>query len=389
MTRDLRIISFSLLLWGLGEGLFIYLQPIYLNQLGANPLQIGWMLGLSSLAFTITHLPAGALADIFGRKLIIVMAWLGGTLAGLIMFLAASLPTFLIGLIMYSFTGFVLSPLQSYITYAKGSWTLTRALTTTQAFISVGSVIGPVVGGFLGEWFGLRMVYGIATGIFLLSSLLILPLHPQPVEESKEGPRYQGLFKNKKLGTFLLLAFFALFAMYLSWPLTPVFLQEERGISVGTLGLFGSLYSSGMVIFNLLLGRSNPRSGFLIAQISVGLSIVALWRGGNNLLFSLGYFLASGFRVTRSLISAQVETLVNRIELGLAFGFSETVNGTVMLIASPVAGMLYNIGPELPFIVSLGLLIIALVVSFRFTPRIDPARPISVASEIVNEGKGG
>jgi DHA1 family tetracycline resistance protein-like MFS transporter len=385
MTRDLKIISLSLLLWGLGEGMFIYLQPVYLKQLGANPVQIGWMIGLSGLAFTISHLPAGALADIVGRKLIIVMAWIGGTLAGFIMFVASTLPMFLIGFFMYSFTGFVLSPLQSYVTYAKGSWSLTRALTTTQVFISVGSVIGPVIGGALGELWGIRMIYGIATGIFLLSSTFILLLHSQPIEEANEGPRYQSLLKNKKLGAFLLLIFFVLFAMYLSWPLTPVFLQEERGITVGTLGLLGSLYASGMVIFNLFLGRSNPRLGFLIVQITVGFSVLAIWKGANTLLFSLGYFLAAGFRVTRSLISAQVERLVNKIELGLAFGFSETVNGTVLLIASPFAGMLYDISPELPFIISLGLLAISLIISMRFIPRFAPTGSIMMAAETTND----
>jgi MFS family permease len=385
MTRDLRILYLSLMLWGSGEGLFIYFQPIYLNQLGADPIQIGWIIGLASLAFTISHLPAGALADIVGRRIIIVLAWFAGTLAGLIMFAANTLPAFIAGVVLYSFTGFGLSPLQSYTANARGSWTVTRALTTTQAFISVGSVIGPILGGFLGERLGLRMVYAIATGIFLLSSILILSIRPQPIEVADEGPRYKDLLKNKALGGLLLLVFFILFAMYLSWPLTPVFLQNERAVSVGALGIFGSLYALGMVIFNLLLGRSNPRLGLIIAQIAVGFSILTFWRGAANLVFSVGYFLAAGFRVTRSLVSAQVETLVKRIELGLAFGFSETVNGTVMLIASPLAGILYDLRPEFPFAVSIGMLCLTFMVSLRFLSRLDPARSTVKISETAIE----
>jgi MFS family permease len=385
VNRNLRIINFSLLLWGIGEGLFIYFQPIYLNQLGADPIQIGWMLGLGSLILSLSHLPAGALADIFGRKLVMTMAWFAGTLAGLIMFLAESLPIFLIGLILYYFTGFVMSPLQSYIANAKGSWTMTRALTTTQAFISIGSVIGPMLGGLLGDWFGLRMLYGIATCIFIPSTLLILSLHAQPVEEVDAGPRYQSLVKNKKLAGFLLLTFFALFAMYLSWPLTPIFLQEERGVSLGALGLFGSLYASGMVILNLVLGRSNPRLGFIIVQISVGFSIFTLWKGTHNLFFSLGYFFASGFRVARSFISAQVEMFVKRVELGLAFGLAETVTGTVMLLASPIAGLLYDTKPDLPFIIGLILIGVSFLVSLRFMPQMDSSGASIPVSETLEQ----
>jgi MFS family permease len=385
MTRDLRIVAFALLLWGLGEGLFIYFQPIYLNQLGADPVQIGGILGLAGFAFMISHLPAGVLADVAGRKSIMVAAWFGGMLSVLIMFLADSLAFFLAGIILYSFTGFVLAPLQSYITNAKGSWTVTRALTTTQAFFSIGSVIGPILGGLLGEFIGLKIIYGIATGVFLLSSILILSISPQPIEETEDGPRYQNLLKNKSLAGFLILAFVVLFAMYLSWPLTPVFLQEERSVSVGILGFLGSLYASGMVVLNLIFGRMNPRLSLIVAQVAVGFSVLMLWKGASNLCYSLGYFFAAGFRVTRSLITAQVETLVKQIEMGLAFGFSETVNGSVILLASPFAGVLYDLKPDLPFIVSMGLIGIALILTLRFMPPRNFSRSTVAAADTTNE----
>ena len=31
MTRTLRLLSLSLFLWGMGEGMFFYLQPLYLR----------------------------------------------------------------------------------------------------------------------------------------------------------------------------------------------------------------------------------------------------------------------------------------------------------------------------------------------------------------------
>jgi len=381
MTHGLRIICSSMFFWGLGEGLFIYFQPIYLDQLGADPIEIGGILGLAGLAFTIAHIPAGALADTIGRKYIMVLAWFTGVLAGLIMYLATSLPVFVFGIVLYSFTGFVMAALQSYVTAAKGSWTVTRALTTTSAFGGIGAILGPVVGGQLAELFGLRIIYAIATGVFLLSALLILLLRPQPIESADDGPRYQNLLKNKALASFLLLAFIVLFGMYLSWPLTPVFLQEEGGISVGSLGLFGSINASGIVLLSLILGRLKPRLGFVIAQLAVGFSVLMLWRGSNQIWFSMGYFLAAGYRTTRFLISAQVENLVSRVELGLAYGLAETINGSVLLIASPIAGVLYDIEPELPFIVSLGILGIALVTTLRFTSRKQLSGSLSETSE--------
>ena len=36
MSRDLVLLFVSLFTWGIGEGLFIYFQPIYLQELGAS-----------------------------------------------------------------------------------------------------------------------------------------------------------------------------------------------------------------------------------------------------------------------------------------------------------------------------------------------------------------
>jgi MFS family permease len=177
------------------------------------------------------------------------------------------------------------------------------------------------------------------------------------------------LLKNVPLGRFLFLVFSGIFALYLSWPLTPIFLQQERLVSVSSLGVFGSLNAVGMVILNLALGGASPRLGFLLVHFIVGASILSLWRGAGVLWFGLGYFLAAGYRTARSFITAQVEQLIQRRQMGLAYGLAETVNGSVLLIASPIAGFLYRNRPELPFIVSLALIGSSFLLLLRFGPR--------------------
>jgi hypothetical protein len=56
-----------------------------------------------------------------------------------------------------------------------------------------------------------------------------------------------------------------------------------------------------------------------------------------------------------------------------------------MLIASPVAGLLYDFKSELPFIVSLGLLGFALILSLRFTQRKDLSRSVVASSNATSE----
>jgi MFS family permease len=63
LNRNLLFIALSLFTWGIGEGMFFNFAPIYMEQLGSDPQQIGLILGGFGAAMAITHIPAGFLAD--------------------------------------------------------------------------------------------------------------------------------------------------------------------------------------------------------------------------------------------------------------------------------------------------------------------------------------
>jgi predicted MFS family arabinose efflux permease len=369
MSRDLRLVAISLFFWGLGETTWYYFQPLYLEQLGANPFQIGAIIGLSGLALTLTHIPAGYVSDRFGRRQIMFAGWLTGVASAVIMFLADSLSVFTIGFVFYSFTGFVIAPLNSYITNARTQWSVTRALTTISAAYNLGAIFGPPVGGWVADHMGLRSVFGLACIIFIFSTAIILFAGPQPVEAREPGGGFRTAFGGPTMGRFLPLVFISIFAMYLSWPLTPNFLQSERGMSVSRIGLFGALNGVGLVLLNLGLGRLNARRGFLIAQVFAAASVVFIWRGAGAPWFAAGYLLAGAFRAATSMLLAQAEGLVGPADLGLVYGVIETLAGAVIVIGAPVAGLLYGLRPELPFPVGLLLIVISLILSMWLAPR--------------------
>ena len=119
MSRDLILIALSLMTWGIGEGMFMPFQTPYLEQMGADSLQIGRILGLVGMAMAITHLPAGFLSDRMGRRPLLLTAWGIGAVATWAMALAPNLSLFVTGAILYGFTAFVMTPLNSYITSAR------------------------------------------------------------------------------------------------------------------------------------------------------------------------------------------------------------------------------------------------------------------------------
>ena len=110
MNRDLTFVGLALMTWGVGEGLFFFFQPLYLQELGANPVQIGDILSIVSVAMALAHLPAGYLSDRLGRRPMLIAAWVLGTLAAWIMALAHSISFFVIGSALYGLTNFVVVP---------------------------------------------------------------------------------------------------------------------------------------------------------------------------------------------------------------------------------------------------------------------------------------
>ena len=370
MNRNLTLLALSLMTWGIGEGMFIFFQPLYLQQLGANPVMIGSILGLTGVAMTLAHLPAGYLSDRIGRRPVLWAAWSIATLAAWVMALADSLPLFVVGAVFYGMTAFVSGPMNGYITAARGRWTVARALTLISATYNTGAILGPLLGGWVGQNLGLRWCFGIAAVFFLVSTVIVLFIQAQPVEialpEGKNA-RWAGLI-NARYATFMVVVFVSLYFMYLPQPLSQNFLQNERGLSLGNIGSVISLRSAGVVFLNLTLGHFNARYSFLLAQAFMGGFAFLIWKGSGMPWYLVGYFLMGSFQTARSLAVAQARALVKASNMGLAYGMLETIGGLVIIFGPPLAGALYSLNPTWPYLAGILGCGIGLLISAFFIP---------------------
>ena len=373
MSRDLIVFAVTLFTWGVGESMFFIFQPLYLQHLGASPLQIGTILGAMGIAMAAAHIPAGYLADRLGRRPLIWAAWLLGTIAAWVMALAPSLPLFITGMLLYNLTAFVSSPMNSYITAARGNLSIGRVLTFISASYNAGAIIGPWLGGQIAERYSLNTIYHLSAALFIVSCLCILFLRPQPVDppEHKDQPRQP--FFTPRLATYLGVTFVAMFAMYLPQVLAPNFLQNERGLHYDQIGQLGSISGVGIVLLNLSLGSLTARTGFLLGQVAMLAYALLLWQGEQFGFYALAYALVGGFRVARSLAIAQVRSLAHQSRMGLVYGVNETVASSTVILAPPLAGWLYSHAPSLIFIISAILIVISLLVSARFLPSAPPS----------------
>ena len=382
MTRDNKLLAFSLAFWGLGEGLFIYILPLYLRQLGADPVAIGTILALAAAAAGLAHIPAGYLADRVGRKPVLLAGWILGLASVLVMFLAQDLWLFAAALVAYTFTGFVIAPLYAYATTARGQQSVQRALTMVSAGFYAGTIISPALGSVITRLSSLRMVFGAASVAFVLSIAAMALITSQPREAPAAGQsRYSALFRNRRFLGFLALIFSAAVAMQVGLPFMPNFVVDVRGFDPALVGLLGSANSVGIVVLSLALGQRLPRRAFMLAQVCLALSLALMLVTTSGSLLFVVYFLRAGWYLAHSMAAAQVGRVVTGAESGLAFGMTETVSSAATIVGPLAAGFLYARSPAAPFVASLVLIAITLPLVWRFAPRRD-AHSAEPASQV-------
>jgi MFS family permease len=233
---------------------------------------------------------------------------------------------------------------------------------------NAGVMIGPTLGGWIGDHYGLRMVYAAASGIFIFSTIFIFLIEVQPRDHHDPTDPPADLLTNKRYVGFLGVFFIVALVVYLPQPFTPSFLENQRGLSLTHIGTLGSIGGVGTVVFNFVLGMLEARTGFLFGQVGVAVYALLLWKSTSLGWFAAAYFMLGGFRALRGLGIAQVRPLVHESQMGLAYGIAETVGAATSFVIPPLAGYLYSINPFMIYPIALAAIAVGFVISFIFTP---------------------
>ncbi len=361
LSRDNRLMALALFLWASGEGLFAYIQPIYVQQLGASPVQIGGVLSLAGLALVAAYLPGGILADRVRRKWVMLGGWGLGITGALLMAAARDWRGLIPAIMLYSFSAFCVPAISATIADAAGDVPLARVLTLTYAGYWAGSIVSPWVGGWLARLTSMRTVYVTAAVCFAISTWVMLRVTSQPVRARADiwqRPSGAVMRSSVLLGVIV----FAIFlAMYIGQPLAPNFLQNVAGWPVERIGLLGSLNALGVTLLAPALGRwaaASKLRGLLAAQTLVWASLGLLLIGAQGLpgLVLAAFFLRGGYSACRNLTSAHIAGLVSMENRGVAFGLSETAVASAQMAAPYIAGWLYAVQPTAPILAGLALI---------------------------------
>lgn len=166
----------------MGIGLIIPVLPGLITQFQGGAVAesshvYGWMVGLFALMQFIGSPILGALSDRFGRRRVILIALAGSTVDYVMMALAPTLAWMFAARMIAGLTAGVLATTNAYVVDVTPPEKRAQAFGLVGAAFGLGFIIGPAIGGLLGQY-GLRVPFMVAAGLSALNwlyGLFILP----------------------------------------------------------------------------------------------------------------------------------------------------------------------------------------------------------------------
>lgn len=293
--------------------------PVVADDFGTTTTDLQWALSGYMLALGSLMIPASRLADLLGRKLILMIGVAIFGLASLVCGLSTS-AEMLIGFRVFQGVGgaLILPVAFSLVTNATDVAIRPRMLGTMMAIAAVGTAIGPLLGGGLAATAGWRWVFFVNVPV----ALVALVWGSRSLQESKDPERHR-LRQLDWLGAGLAIATVALISLGID-AISGVGLLVLSTIAMLILGV------GALVLFLLHERRATwPMVG---SDLMGRGSFWALVGAGS---FANGCF---GIMIIVSVIELQQVRGLNSAQAGLAFIFAALATAFCGPISGRLAG---------------------------------------------------
>lgn len=354
--RTVYILFFVQLLSTAGFSLVFPFLPLYVKEIGvASGGSIEFWSGLVFSSQAVTMMVAspiwGAIADRYGRKVMLVRATVGGAiLIGLMGFAQNAEQLVLLRTLQGLVTGVVAAASALAVSVAPRE-RAGEALGLLQMARSVGVAAGPVVGGVLGDAFGFRESFWI-TGTLLGLSGVCAMIWVR--EDFKPAPRaaasglfdgYRKLLKAPGMGGLYELNFLRSLGQNMILPIISLFVVHLHGSEEGAASITGLVIGASAVtgaLSAVWLGRIGDRIGH--SRVMIGSALVATlcyvpqpfvtntWQLG--LLQAAGGFAAGGLVPA---LAALMNLWAPSGNQGAIYGLDTSVNAAARSVA-PMIG---------------------------------------------------
>ncbi|WP_239253677.1 multidrug efflux MFS transporter [Listeria ilorinensis] len=392
--KNLYIVWIGCFLTGTGLNLIMPFLPLYIEELGVhNPDQVSLWSGIAlSSTFLVSAIMSpiwGSLADRKGRRIMLLRAALGMSVAMILMGLVTNVYQFVgLRLLMGVFSGYI-STANALIATQVPRHRSGQALGLLSTAGVSGVLIGPLIGGFLSDTFGVRPVFFI-TGILIAGSFLLTLLFVKekftPVEKADMLSAKEVLHKLQNPWLIFALFFTTMIIQISSNAVNPILTLYVRDLAgnAQNIAFISGVISSVPGIAALLtaprLGRWGDKIGTerILLWALVGSMVLQIpmafvespWQLA-ILRFLLGVTDGALFPAVQSLLTKNTPRDVS----GRIFGYNQSFQyiGNVVgpMVGSTVAA---QFGYNDVFFVVAGFILINVLISAFFNRRLHASK---------------
>ncbi len=347
----------------------------------------GWL----TFAYAITQFMfaplIGNLSDKFGRRPIILISLFAFSMDYLLLAFAPTITWLFIGRIIAGLTGASITTASAYIADVSTPENRAKNFGMIGAAFGLGFIIGPVIGGLLGQY-GSRVPFYAAAVLCLLNFLYGYFILPESL--SVDNRRNFNLKRANPIGAFMNIRkrpslyglLFSLFLVYIAshaiqgnWSYFTMykFHWDEKmvGISLGVIGLLVGLVQGVLIRWiNPILG--NEKSIYVgLALYTLGLSLFAMaTESWMVFLFLVPYCLGG---IAGPAMQAVISSKVDASEQGEIQGTLSSLMSASTIIGPPLMSSVFyyfthNDAPfkfaGAPFVLGASLMLISTIIAF-------------------------
>ena len=364
-------------------------MPLLAATLGAGPAQVGSINGAFMLTTGLLSIPAGLLADRFGRKAPIILGFTAAAVSSLLVTRCHLPGEMAVAYVLFGAGLAAFAPgMLSLVADVMPPQLLGRAYGWYTTAIYVAMTLGPATGGYLAKVLGFRELFLISGGLLLLVMLLALLALPQG------APRH-----SADLHTIMSVSFELLHNRNL---LACLFTTVGSCIGFGTFLTFLPLYAAlkgydpaqvglifaaqaitnvvGRVPIGIVADRIDRRRLVAIGLFLMAVALTALGQVARlGQLMGCAAVLGMGMALNFTAIGALIAELVPAAQRGLAMGMYNSCIYLGMMTGSTVIGFaLKGIGYSAGFAASGGIALVTLLLLLsimRTNPSQQTAEP--------------
>ncbi len=321
--------------------------PFYLQSLGVKDqhllkLWVGLIQSTASIALGLIAPVWGRLADLHGRRPMLLRAMLGGAVIIALM-----------GFITQPWQLLVLRTIQGLLTGTVGAATVLVASTVPeselgygmgllQMSVFVGSSIGPMIGGFVADLVGYRFTFFVTASMLALAALIVsTSVREEFIPKKPEGgsfvrnlmPDFSTVFQSRTLLVLIAVAFTDQFSGSVVGPILPLYIQRlttdvqrlatTTGLILGLGAFSAALTSAGVGRISYRIGYARTLIACLFGAAVMYLAQAFVATTGQLLVLRIvgGFFLGG----TMPSVNALIARNTDRSTQGSVYGINTAV----------------------------------------------------------------